>query len=194
MAETCQVCGEAYDTVYDVPDAIWQQITPKIGEAGLLCLRCADSRARELGITLYWGAGIDGFPHNPVAEASAAKLEADWTWLEERMLSGASFRLADYRYDKHSPEDLCLRALSEVWGRGRTLHEAVCDARDGSCWQCGGGQPGNYGCAECSRLKATYDGLREAHTALGGEGEERVPPEEVAQDHLPAAPEGDRTQ
>ena len=54
--EHCQICGKGYLTIYHVPDEIWRKITPKKNEAGLLCIECADHRARELGIELYWYA------------------------------------------------------------------------------------------------------------------------------------------
>jgi len=54
----------AYVEVYQLPDEIWHKITPKPGnpEAGLLCPRCADIRAREQGVVLYWEAGNRQFP------------------------------------------------------------------------------------------------------------------------------------
>ncbi len=54
--EHCQVCGKEYSIVYSVPNEIWDKITPKEGHAGLLCIECADKRAKELGIELYWSA------------------------------------------------------------------------------------------------------------------------------------------
>ena len=60
--EHCQICGKAYAMVYVVPNDIWAKITPKKGESGLLCVECADYRARELGIKLYWEAGENDFP------------------------------------------------------------------------------------------------------------------------------------
>ena len=57
--EHCQVCGKGYLMVYSVPVKVWEKITPKEGEAGLLCIECADKRARKLGIELYW-AGKEG--------------------------------------------------------------------------------------------------------------------------------------
>ena len=52
--EHCQVCGKEYETVYSIPDEVWRKITPKDGEAGLLCIECADQRARRMGRELYW--------------------------------------------------------------------------------------------------------------------------------------------
>ena len=53
--EYCNSCGRAYEIVYDVPDKIWSKITLKKGD-GFLCIECADKRAEELGIDLYWSA------------------------------------------------------------------------------------------------------------------------------------------
>lgn len=50
--EHCQVCGDAYEDVYWLPDAWWAKITPKPEhpKAGLLCPDCALARllARSL--------------------------------------------------------------------------------------------------------------------------------------------------
>ena len=61
-SEHCQVCGKGYLTIYSVPDEVWKKITPKSGEAGVLCIECADRISRELGIDLYWSAGIGEYP------------------------------------------------------------------------------------------------------------------------------------
>jgi hypothetical protein len=66
MSETCQDCGSPYEEVYRVPDEVWRQISPKASEGdglgGLLCLHCAEVRAWQKGITLYWEAAIGNFP------------------------------------------------------------------------------------------------------------------------------------
>ena len=56
--EHCQICGEGYATVYYLDDDVWEKIKPpgKSKGAGLLCPKCADERAREHGIVLYWNA------------------------------------------------------------------------------------------------------------------------------------------
>jgi hypothetical protein len=56
--ERCQICGDLYPTVYEVPNEVWEKIKPKGKKegAGLLCIPCADDRAREKGIILYWSA------------------------------------------------------------------------------------------------------------------------------------------
>lgn len=53
--EYCDSCGKAYEIVYDVPDEIWDKITLKKGD-GFLCIECANKKAEELGIDLYWSA------------------------------------------------------------------------------------------------------------------------------------------
>lgn len=90
VGELCQACGELYQTVYMVPDAVWDQIA---GGANLLCLMCADRRARKLGIRLYWEAEVDEYPrdfrrrlqkaiaeHRPVLERLA---DGDTSWTAE---------------------------------------------------------------------------------------------------------------
>ena len=54
--EYCDICGKGYEIVYLVPDKVWNKITPKKGEAGCLCIECADKRAQNIGIVLYWSA------------------------------------------------------------------------------------------------------------------------------------------
>jgi hypothetical protein len=65
--ERCHDCGGFYATVYRVPDDVWAKIAPDkaaLGEheehryGGLLCLPCADRRAREKGIRLYFDASV----------------------------------------------------------------------------------------------------------------------------------------
>src|SRR5690606_7471517 len=65
--EQCHDCGGFYQTVYRVPDDVWAKIAPDkaaLGEhtehryGGLLCLPCADRRAREKGIRLYFDASV----------------------------------------------------------------------------------------------------------------------------------------
>lgn len=55
----CHDCGRSYSYVYRVPDDVWEQIAPVsdtvgIDLGGLLCIDCADRRARDLGIMLYY--------------------------------------------------------------------------------------------------------------------------------------------
>jgi len=54
--EACQDCGNQYETVYWVNDSLWRLISPKPESpgAGLLCIPCADRRARAEGIHLQW--------------------------------------------------------------------------------------------------------------------------------------------
>jgi hypothetical protein len=59
--ESCAACHDPYQTVYHVPDGVWDQIS---GGVNLLCLPCADGRARKLGIELYWEAEVGEFPRD----------------------------------------------------------------------------------------------------------------------------------
>jgi len=61
--QRCQCCNGLYATVYRVPNGVWSKIAPQpetLGMyeehqfGGLLCIVCADRRAREAGIILYW--------------------------------------------------------------------------------------------------------------------------------------------
>lgn len=58
VPEKCSCCGQRYDTVYELPSFIWRRIASR----QLLCPTCADSRARDKGIHLYWGALPDVYP------------------------------------------------------------------------------------------------------------------------------------
>jgi len=60
VSETCQACRKSYETVYRVPADVWEKIKPggKPAGAGLLCPLCADIRAREAGIDLFWEARL----------------------------------------------------------------------------------------------------------------------------------------
>lgn len=59
--ELCGACQERYQTIYLVPDKVWDQIA---GGTNLLCPKCADARARKLGVELYWEAEVDEFPRD----------------------------------------------------------------------------------------------------------------------------------
>ena len=63
--EHCQVCGRAYEIVYSVPYWIWATISPRpyAPRGGLLCLDCADARARSTGIPLVWTAASTATTH-----------------------------------------------------------------------------------------------------------------------------------
>ncbi len=52
--EHCQDCGKKYNTVYTVPDDVWEKITPEEGEDGFLCIECADKRAYNIGVVFFW--------------------------------------------------------------------------------------------------------------------------------------------
>lgn len=62
MAEKCQNCGQSYETVYRVSDKVWWEVSPRGPRSGLLCLPCADTAARKIGIILYWEAKQGSFP------------------------------------------------------------------------------------------------------------------------------------
>ena len=61
-----QRCGRVYDNVYRVPDDVWAKIAPSPVDGwkagGLLCPPCAERRAHEAGINLWWEAAVDDFP------------------------------------------------------------------------------------------------------------------------------------
>lgn len=59
--ETCQACGRCYDTVWRAPDPLWARVSGK-GEAGKLCPRCFDEKARTQGIALYWECAQGRYP------------------------------------------------------------------------------------------------------------------------------------
>mgnify|MGYP001572130799 CR=1 FL=1 len=61
--EHCQLCKKEYETIYKLPCDIWYKITPNIyKEGGLLCLECADKKAREIGFIPFWYAGHLKYP------------------------------------------------------------------------------------------------------------------------------------
>lgn len=71
--ERCQCCGNLYSTIYRVPNEVWAKIAPQpetLGPhiehqfGGLLCISCADARAREMGIRLYWDSNADDWLAN----------------------------------------------------------------------------------------------------------------------------------
>jgi len=72
-AERCQCCEMMYATVYRVPNDVWAKIAPQpeqLGEypehqfGGLLCISCADARARGAGIILYWDSTAGDWREN----------------------------------------------------------------------------------------------------------------------------------
>lgn len=73
MSETCDQCGQKYETIYGVPNEVWARIAPKpetLGKhiehqyGGMLCIPCAERRARETGIVLYWNASENDWAGN----------------------------------------------------------------------------------------------------------------------------------
>ena len=66
-SEKCDICGKHYETVYRVPDEVWEKISHKENGAGMLCIEHADYFARELGIELFFSAGIGEFPESTLS-------------------------------------------------------------------------------------------------------------------------------
>ena len=91
--ERCHACGRDYETVYNVPDDVWSAITPSETQtAGLLCLQCADDRARTEGIHLWWQAEVNDYPTAALA-ASRVRVEKLEELLQDaRPLLGVSVR------------------------------------------------------------------------------------------------------
>ena len=75
MSEFCQNCEGYYDTVYRVPDGIWERLTGHIDGRGLLCPACCDLLARRAGLELYWEAAVGEYPVAAEREACVARLE-----------------------------------------------------------------------------------------------------------------------
>ena len=79
--ERCQACGRRYDTVWRAPDSLWARVS---GEAGTLCPKCFDEKARALGISLYWECAEGEYPSVPVSvdqfyedDPTPAEMQAD---------------------------------------------------------------------------------------------------------------------
>ena len=62
MSEVCQNCEGYYDTVYRVPDGVWERLTGHTDGAGLLCPACCELLARRAGLELYWEATVGEYP------------------------------------------------------------------------------------------------------------------------------------
>jgi hypothetical protein len=60
--ESCDECGAHYDTVYRLPDLLWERISGRDDGGGKLCPACCDRIAREKGIELFWEALEDVHP------------------------------------------------------------------------------------------------------------------------------------
>ena len=75
MSEHCHICKRKYDFVYSVPDEVWEKISPVpvdgFKSGGLLCIECANTRADENGIILFWSAGVNGYPAADLRERLA---------------------------------------------------------------------------------------------------------------------------
>jgi len=62
MSEFCQNCEGYYDTVFRVPDDVWEKLTDRADGRGLLCPACCDLLARRAGLELYWEAAVGEYP------------------------------------------------------------------------------------------------------------------------------------
>lgn len=62
MSELCQNCECYYDTVFRVPDDVWEKLIGHEGGRGLLCPTCCDLLARRAGLELYWEAAVGEYP------------------------------------------------------------------------------------------------------------------------------------
>lgn len=61
--EHCDNCSEPYGYPWLAPDDVWAQITlSEYPEGGLLCIPCANRRARTLGLYLWWECAIGKYP------------------------------------------------------------------------------------------------------------------------------------
>ena len=82
MSEVCQNCECCYDTVFRVPDDVWERLTGHIDDRGLLCPACCDLLARRAGLELYWEATVGEYP---VAAEREACAEFAQDWLQQKM-------------------------------------------------------------------------------------------------------------
>ena len=72
MSEFCQNCEGYYDTVFRVPDDVWERLTGHTDGAGLLCPACCELLARRVGLELYWEAAVGEYPVAAEREACCA--------------------------------------------------------------------------------------------------------------------------
>jgi len=74
-SEECDYCGALYNTIYRLPDDIWDRIKhdDKRGVFELICPKCADKLARRNGIYLYW-EGTEGNWASPIEDELRRKL------------------------------------------------------------------------------------------------------------------------
>ena len=75
MSEVCQNCEGYYDTVYRMPDDVWEKLTGHADGGGLLCPACCDLLARRVGLELYWEAAIGEYPIAAERERCAEKAD-----------------------------------------------------------------------------------------------------------------------
>lgn len=69
LGEYCDECGKAQPLVWWSSNRLWKEVTGSKNGKGVLCPRCFDARADNLGILLRW---------HPVAE-----FRADRHWREQ---------------------------------------------------------------------------------------------------------------
>lgn len=185
--EQCHACGNRYTTIYRVPNEVWAKIAPNretLGQhpehqfGGLLCPACADRRASELGIILYWDANTGDWAHNELQSlrSTAAEQAAEIERLRKqnsRLSKGRrmTFRLLSemerqLRESWSTPPDDDLPDLLDCKGSlpptptaddQQEGNEPVCD----NCKKYHTNLPGGWweegqwiSCVECDKLKA----------------------------------------
>ena len=62
----CLDCGKEYDTFpdFNIPNSIWEKISPDIEGNGILCLNCTSKRLDKLG--LWYESGLYDLIRKPV--------------------------------------------------------------------------------------------------------------------------------
>lgn len=133
--ERCQDCGETYATVYRVPNHLWALIA---GDLNLLCLLCADRRARDLDLELYFDASVGHWRDFREAEgkvaaqrAANAKLQQSYNAVKAEML-GQRRRAERAETMLRATADAL--ALLDSWAHRlrlpRRWYANICDAHD----------------------------------------------------------------
>lgn len=54
MSEHCQICGKKYESVYEVSDKLWKEVTGIENGSGLRCMSCLEKQAKKMGIYIHW--------------------------------------------------------------------------------------------------------------------------------------------
>jgi hypothetical protein len=60
--EKCMECDSMVEQVWHVDDELWNNISGYPEGNGILCTRCFDRKAQELGIYLYWTCQLNSYP------------------------------------------------------------------------------------------------------------------------------------